>query len=256
MRNASQFRQLARNKLAGKWGISILVSLVAAVLTGLTLSLNIDFSSINDLFNKVFGKPDAINAFLAQLGVNMRALSFTLRAMRPFIFMLSVARFLLSGAIMLGLCSYYTGLIRGQEVDLNTLFSKFRLFGKGLLLYLYTSLLIFAWSLLFVVPGSVAAYRYSLAFYLLTDNPDMGVAECVRESKRLMLGHKGRLFCLNLSFIGWGILCALSFGIGYLWLKPYMGAASAAFYLERIADPAMGGNGSWNGCEQAEFERR
>ena len=64
MRNASQFRQLARNKLAGKWGISILVSLVAAVLTGLTLSLNIDFSSINDLFNKVFGKPDAINAFL------------------------------------------------------------------------------------------------------------------------------------------------------------------------------------------------
>ena len=196
MRNASQFRQLARNKLAGKWGISILVSLVAAVLTGLTLSLNIDFSSINDLFNKVFGKPDAINAFLAQLGVNMRALSFTLRAMRPFIFMLSVARFLLSGAIMLGLCSYYTGLIRGQEVDLNTLFSKFRLFGKGLLLYLYTSLLIFAWSLLFVVPGIVAAYRYSLAFYLLTDNPDMGVAECVIESKRLMLGHKGRLFCL------------------------------------------------------------
>ena len=61
----------------------------------------------------------------------------------------------------------------------------------------------------------------------------MGIREAVNESKRLMAGHKWRFFCLLLSFIGWAILSALSFGIGYLWLVPYMQSAFAAFYLDR-----------------------
>ena len=52
-------------------------------------------------------------------------------------------------------------------------------------------------------------------------------------SKELMAGHKWRLFCLNLSFIGWGILSALTCGIGDLWLNPYIYAAKAAFYVDR-----------------------
>lgn len=90
------------------------------------------------------------------------------------------------------------------------------------------------WSLLLVIPGIIATYRYSLAFYVLCDNPGMSVTECVNESKRLMDGHKGRLFCLHLSFIGWRLLSALTLGIGDLWLNPYVSAATSAFYLERI----------------------
>ena len=122
------------------------------------------------------------------------------------------------------------------------LFSRFDFFGKALLLNLYTALLTFLWSLLLVIPGIIATYRYSLAFYVLCDNPEMSVTECVNESKRLMDGHKGRLFCLHLSFIGWRLLSALTLGIGDLWLNPYVSAATSAFYLERI-----GADGADNG---------
>ena len=95
-----------------------------------------------------------------------------------------------------------------------------------------TSLLTFLWSLLFIVPGIIASYRYALAPYLMAENPDMGVMEAIARSKELMNGSKWRLFCLQLSFIGWSLLCVLTLGIGYLWLAPYQNAAEAAFYLE------------------------
>ena len=60
----------------------------------------------------------------------------------------------------------------------------------------------------------------------------MGVMEAIARSKKLMNGNKLRLFCLQLSFIGWNLVCVLTLGIGYLWLMPYQNAAEAAFYLE------------------------
>lgn len=62
-----------------------------------------------------------------------------------------------------------------------------------------------------------------------------------------MAGNRWRLFCLDISFIGWSILATLSLGIGYLWLVPYQEAARAAFYREisaaerftRGADPEI-----------------
>lgn len=95
------------------------------------------------------------------------------------------------------------------------------------------ALFIWLWSLLFIVPGIIAAYRYRLAPYLMAENPNLGIREAVNMSKELMAGHKWRLFCLNLSFIGWGILSALTCGIGDLWLNPYIYAANAAFYVDR-----------------------
>ena len=68
---------------------------------------------------------------------------------------------------------------------------------------------------------------------LLAQNPDIGVMDAIGQSKELMRGHKGRLFWLSLTFIGWVLLSVLTFGIGFLWLNPYMEAAQAAFYLER-----------------------
>ena len=66
----------------------------------------------------------------------------------------------------------------------------------------------------------------------MAENPDMGVMEAIGRSKELMMGNKWRLFCLQLSFIGWNLLCVLTLGIGYLWLAPYQNAAETAFYLE------------------------
>lgn len=72
-----------------------------------------------------------------------------------------------------------------------------------------------------------------MAPYIMAQNPDIGVMDAIGQSKELMRGHKGRLFWLSLTFIGWVLLSVLTFGIGFLWLNPYMEAAQAAFYLER-----------------------
>lgn len=66
----------------------------------------------------------------------------------------------------------------------------------------------------------------------LQEAPSMGINEAILCSKEMMRGNKWRLFCLGFSFIGWDILCALTLGIGYLWLSPYSNAATAAFYNE------------------------
>lgn len=102
---------------------------------------------------------------------------------------------------------------------------------KALGLKLFMFLFIFLWTLLLIVPGIVAAYRYAMAPYLMAQNPGMGIREAVNLSKQMMQGNKGRLFSLHLSFIGWALLAGLTLGLGLLWLNPYVKASEAAFYL-------------------------
>ena len=69
-----------------------------------------------------------------------------------------------------------------------------------------------------------------MAYFILRDNPQMNALEAITASRMMMNGYKTKLFCLYLSFIGWAILCVLSFGIGFLWLTPYMTLSVANFY--------------------------
>ena len=87
----------------------------------------------------------------------------------------------------------------------------------------------------FVIPGIIAVYKYSMAPYILMDHPEMTGGEAITASKNLMKGKKWKLFCVEFSFIGWCLLGALTFGIAYIWIGPYMQATMAAFY-EDIKD--------------------
>jgi uncharacterized membrane protein len=69
-----------------------------------------------------------------------------------------------------------------------------------------------------------------MAFFILCDNPDIGAVEAITRSRKMMVGYKGKLFGLYLSFIGWALLCCLSFGIGFLWLGPYINLSVTNFY--------------------------
>lgn len=152
---------------------------------------------------------------------------------------LQVVTWIILGSLTYGLYLYYIVLIREKVGDFNLLFKAFSfseknlgLFGKTLGLYLLMSLYIFLWTLLLIVPGIIVAYSYRIAFYLIIDNPEIGVLEALKQSKEMMYGYKSKLFCLDLSFIGWGLLCILSFGIGILWLSPYMLTSQTIFYEE------------------------
>lgn len=143
---------------------------------------------------------------------------------------------LLGGPFMLGLANFFVKFNRGEEALVDDLFAGFQQYVPALTLHLLTVLFTSLWSLLFVIPGIVAALSYSMAFYVLRDHPETRPREALRISSRMMWGHKMQLFLLYLSFFGWVVLSALSLGIGFLWLGPYVSLSVAGFYedLARI----------------------
>ncbi len=105
-----------------------------------------------------------------------------------------------------GYTCYSLGILRGERMPYESLFDAFSFAGKVILLSLVQGLFIFLWSLLFFIPGIIAAYRYSFAIMNLCDNPSLGVMEALDLSKRQTNGYKGQLFLLSLSFFGWMLL--------------------------------------------------
>ncbi len=149
-----------------------------------------------------------------------------------------IGSLLVSGALTFGLMSFYLMISRGEKPSTGVLFSGFNRFVDTFLLYLLMGIFILLWTLLLIVPGIIAALRYSQAYYLLRDNPDIGAMEAIRRSKALMDGQKGKLFMLALSFIGWFLLTILTLGIGILWLAPYVYTAFGHFHNSLISRSA------------------
>lgn len=231
---ARQVRAIARSALRGMWGVALVVALVAVIIGDVNAAVLPSFTvQAGDAFYTV-GSSDGFS-YLVHI-----PFAFELAFAEPFGFLgvvigiYGVVVLIIGGAVRQGLCQFSINLIKKDApAEFNVLFSKFSNLGKCLLLNLAMWLLIFAWSLLLIVPGIIAAYRYAMAPYIMAQNPDIGVMDAIGQSKELMRGHKGRLFWLSLTFIGWVLLSVLTFGIGFLWLNPYMEAAQAAFYLER-----------------------
>lgn len=119
---------------------------------------------------------------------------------------ISILTTLLGTVLATGFVLYCMAVRRGERAEYLTLFDGFSFVGKLILLDILVSLFIFLWSLLFIIPGIIAAYRYSFAFYNLYEDPDIGVMEALEMSKRQTLGYKAQLFTLDLSYIGWNLL--------------------------------------------------
>lgn len=143
-----------------------------------------------------------------------------------------IGSILLGGALMCGMAYVMTGIYRGRRIQIGDLFAGFSIpsFVATIGLYVKMIIFIFLWSMLFVIPGIVKAYSYAMAPYIMMDHPEMTGGEAITASKQLMAGKKWSLFCLQLSFIGWILLCILTLGILTLWVAPWMEAANAAFY--------------------------
>lgn len=216
--SGSDYRLKARQVLSGAWGPSILAALIAALLGASLTGGSISFNIRSDDLQKLFSHSRAFLSFLLFFG--------------SFAGFLGLAQFILGGTIKLGYCRFLLKQHDGGNPEIADLFSQFDRFGNGFCLALLQTIFIVLWSLLFVIPGIVAAYSYSMAQFIMLENPEMRPMEALRASKQMMYGHKMDLFLLNLSFIGWSILCVFTLGIGLLWLNPYMNAAYAAFYRD------------------------
>ena len=137
---------------------------------------------------------------------------------------------IISGSIMISLCRIYFAVINNDDFDLNDLFYGFRYFVKAFCATILVTIYVLLWTLLLIVPGIIAGLSYSMVYFIITEHPEIGVSEALRQSKAMMKGHKWELFLLHLTFIGWTVLGILSLGIGLLWIAPYIGVSVAVFY--------------------------
>lgn len=190
MKKNGEYKDLALKSLSGKWGFAVIVTLI--------------YMAIGDA---------------PSVGINL-IFSTQLGGLWTIVIL----------PLMWGFFVVWLGLARGEKVDYGTMFDGFKDYMRIFLTTLLTTIYAVLWTLLLIVPGVIKSYSYSMTSYILKDNPDLKYDGAINESMRMMQGHKMEMFLLDLSFIGWYILCILTFGIGFLFLIPYWYTARAHFY--------------------------
>ena len=272
---AKQLRQIARGNQNKHFWWAVLITLLAVLLagdlaSGINLSVNLGDTlrktSIN-LYTSVYVMDDAL------FGPHDLSSNPLLSALASLSTLLGLASMVIGGAVHWGFARYLLQTHDADcKRPCATLFSGFSYFGKLLGLYWLLALKVFLWALIPIgvvvlgmvligllaiagmgwfslaflplvvvamlaasIPAICAEYRYSMSYYLMVENPDLGVSECIQCSINLMHGHKNRLFCLDLSFIGWYLLSGLTCGIlAVLYVLPYHAFARTAFYRDLV----------------------
>ena len=193
-----ELKENAKQQLKGNWGRAILAYFIAAAIVSV-LSLLVIFPTLK---KSVVGYQ----------------VSFPI-----WTWILFVVIFLASSGLVIGIAKFFLDLSRRSGAEVKTIFDGYKIFGKSLLLQLLTFIFTYLWSLLLVIPGIVASYRYRLAAYLLIDDETMTAKQAIDQSKQMMMGHKGELFVLDLSFHRLGNFGNHSFRVGLSMVMPLYG---------------------------------
>ncbi len=230
---ASETRKLAREALTGKWGKAALIMLVYMIIVWVvTFVLNlipvvgpiaqvvieipISFGLISTYMKLKRGEDISYTGFLTD-GFNSFANSWKVTLWTIVKMLIPIIVFVIAMVI----------LIAGSGVTLvGAAASSSSAAGAGGAIAVIGVIAMIVASIWL----TIKSYSYQLVYYILFDNPSKDAKEIVEESEKLMNGNRWRLFCLELSFIGWIILASFTFGIGMLWLIPYMGVAQIVFY--------------------------
>lgn len=205
MKSNQYYKNEALSALRGNWANALVATIIFIALA---------------LF---FSSNDAINSYYQRIVIN------------PFI---GYSLSFVSLFVLLPLAVGYSNSMRVLlETGDNRLTNNSFSLGFGNWLHvvwgmILSTIYIFLWTLLLIIPGIIKSYSYALTPYILVEHPEMSANEAIEESMRLMDGHKFDLFYLQLSFIGWAILSILSLGLGVFWLIPYQMTAQAAFYRD------------------------
>ena len=197
-----ELKRNAKKSLRGNYGSAILVLLVLGILTGLPAMIPPIFQDSSEQTQNIV------------------------------IIIVSLISVFISSLLTLGAISFFMKVSRNKKVDFGELFNKTGLWVTCLVAMIMISIFTSLWTLLLVIPGIIAAYRYRLTPYVIVDNPGIGGIDAITKSKELMKGYKMDLFVLDLSFIGWNILAVCTLGLLYFWLAPYMNTTYANFYNE------------------------
>lgn len=207
----SQIKEDALKALKGNWGKGVAISIILIMFSFLGATIEITLSGGFENWNQY----NETDIFPTQVYIG------------------NIIYTLLSIPLSVGIYWFFLKLSNHKSVNSTYVFSTYKdikLFFKLISLTLVQTLFILLWSILFIIPGFIKAIGYSQAFFILKENPELGILEVLSESQKRMKGLKWKFFLLNLSFIGWILLTPFTIFIGFLWLLPYVYTAQASFY--------------------------
>ena len=224
MLKSKELRAKAWESLKGKYWMAFAVIIV----TGLIGSVGNAFVSFGQNLSEVLGlvDPSEMDSTMA-LGALVLNVVVIVSAIIGALFSIFV-----TNAITVGVSNYFVKNTDSKPSFADA-FSGFKVkYGRNIGTLLLVGIKTVLWTLLFIIPGIIKTYEYSIIPYILADDPEISSKDAFKKAKQLMKGNKWRLFKLEFSFIGWFVLCVLTLGIGTFFLLPYVNAANAEFYAE------------------------
>ena len=189
---SSSIRARGRSSLAGMWREAVLGLLIYEAILNLPPLV----------LDRIMGYPKYLPVFYGGQDITIDTSPLS-----------GIYTFVITGIFSVGIAMFFMSIVRRRQASPVDVFNGFEFALKSLGLFFMVALFTALWSLLLVFPGIIAALRYSQAFYILADDPSKNIMQCIDESKAMMTGNKGKLFCLILSFIGWSILGGLASGV-------------------------------------------
>lgn len=138
-----------------------------------------------------------------------------------------------SGPLSIGQYRFFLLGAKEEETAINDLTFAFKKdhFLNIVLVQVYTSVKIYLFMLLLIVPGIMKAYSFAMVPYLLAEDPQISPKRATEISANMTDGHKWEMFVLDLSFTLWHLLQYFTFGLSRHFVAPYVTATQAQLYL-------------------------
>lgn len=215
----SNARDFIRGRLWMFWSVLLVVGIIESLANSLPQWIFGDrLSNLSDI---IAGNPDNIPK---EISSNVFGWYYVLNVLITIVLI----------PLNIGVAQNVLAWSRGEDVNKwKVLFGGFnsaKIFFKQVGVVVLNTILCALWAILLVVPGIIKGLAYSMYPYVLRDEPDLSVWQTLKKSEAIMKGYKGKLFLMYLSFVGWFILGAFTFGILYIWLTPYIMTSTVKFY--------------------------
>ncbi len=229
-----QLKELSWEQIQGKIARVFLVTLIIAAIVSAVSSMISFPQQILSIFIDTWAQSiDNMYYITEEEAMGIMIFGFCLAGISFFLaFIQIIIQCLITGPFNFSTYNIFLKITNNKDFSVGDAFSGFKTYKKAVGVYFYQMLFTTLWSFLFIVPGFVKAFAYSMAGYISLENPELSSRECITRSKEMMKGHKWELFMLNLSFIGWILLTIVSCGIAGIWYIPYCSASHANFYRQ------------------------
>ncbi len=215
----SNARDFIRGRLWMFWSVLLVVGIIESLANSLPQWIFGDrLSNLSDI---IAGNPDNIPKEISS-------------SVFGWYYVLNVLITIVLIPLNIGVAQNVLAWSRGEDVNKwKVLFGGFnsaKIFFKQVGVVVLNTILCALWAILLIVPGIIKGLAYSMYPYVLRDEPDLSVWQTLKKSEAIMKGYKGKLFLMYLSFVGWFIMGAFTFGILYIWLTPYVMTSTVKFY--------------------------